>query len=299
MFVKGETSLMKPIKVIFRHLLLICLIASAQATFGQNVEFGVFGGVSNYMGDVSEHKLRSSQYHPAAAFIGRYNLSQKVSVKGFVGYGRVSGADSLASDAKNKIRNTNFFSDIYEFSAHIEYNLIKYGTGGRGSRPFVPYLFGGIGIFHYNPKTEFGGEVYELQPLGTEGQGTTQYNDLKKYDLTTITIPFGIGVKKRVTRNFVVGVEAGFRFTATNYLDDVGGKYANANVVERAYGNVAGALANRTAEVATDYPGLRVAQEGDLRTTPPFMVTNDMYFIAGISFSYVFQNTGIACPKFF
>jgi hypothetical protein len=214
-----------------------------------------------------------------------------------IAYGKVSGADSLASKPKNQMRNTNFNSDIYEFSVHGEYNLIPNKLSGRGGKPFIPYIFGGIGIFHFNPKTSFGGSTYELQPLGTEGQGTTQYNNLKKYDLTTICLPMGFGLKKRISQSFVVGVEAGLRFTFTKYLDDVGGKYANSNVVARAYGPTAGSLANRTGEVAADYPNLPIAKEGDRRTTPGLIFGTDMYFMAGFSVSYIFQNTGMLCPR--
>ncbi len=281
----------------FKHFLALSSTLIVVSAVAQNIEFGVYGGVSNYIGDVSEQKMRFDQFHPSAAVMGRYNVSQRLTFKGMIAYGKVSGADSLASKAKNKIRNTNFHSDIYEFSVHAEYNLIPNKLSGRGGKPFVPYIFGGIGIFHFNPKTEFQGNIFELQPLGTEGQGTTQYNNLKKYDLTTICIPMGIGLKKRVSQNFVVGVEAGVRFTFTKYLDDIGGKYANANVVARAYGPTAGSLANRTDEVSSDYPSIPVAVEGNLRTTPGIIFGTDMYFLAGFSISYIFQNTGMLCPR--
>jgi hypothetical protein len=281
----------------FKYILLFSSTLFVVSVHAQNIEFGVYGGVSNYIGDVSEQKMRFDQYHPSAAIMGRYNVNQRLALKGMIAYGKISGADSLASNAKNKMRNTNFNSDIYEFSVHAEYNLVPNKLSDRGGRPFVPYIFGGIGIFHFNPKTSFQGNEYELQPLGTEGQGTTQYNNLKKYDLTTICLPMGVGIKKRVSRSFVVGVEAGFRFTFTKYLDDIGGKYANANVVSRAYGPTAGSLANRTAEVATDYPNLPIAIEGDFRTTPGIILGTDMYFLAGFSISYIFQNPGIICPR--
>lgn len=281
----------------FKHFLALSSTLLVVYASAQNIEFGLYGGVSNYIGDVSEQKMRFDQFHPSAAVMGRYNVSQRLTLKGMIAYGKVSGADSLASKAKNKMRNTNFHSDIYEFSVHAEYNLVPNKLSGRGGRPFVPYIFGGLGIFHFNPKTEFGGNTYELQPLGTEGQGTTQYNNLKKYDLTTICIPMGVGLKKRVSQNFVVGVEAGVRFTFTKYLDDIGGKYANANVVARAYGPTAGSLANRTGEVASDYPSIPIAKEGDLRTTPGLIFGTDMYFLAGFSISYIFQNTGMLCPR--
>lgn len=275
---------------------LFVMLCFAGLTRAQQIEFGLYGGVSNYMGDVSEQKLKLDQTHPSVAVLGRYNISKKLTFKGFVGYGKVSGADSLAEVPANKVRNTNFFSDIYEFSVQMEYNLVENNLSTRGRKPLIPYLFGGIGVFHFNPKTNFGGREYELQPLGTEGQGTTTYNDKKKYNLTTVCVPIGIGLKKKVTPYLSVGIEVGMRFTFTNYLDDIGGTYANSQVVSRAYGPVAGSLSNRTREVVADQT--QAAREGDRRTTTAGLVKNDMYFLGGISITYIFRNPMSICPKF-
>lgn len=284
----------KTLRGISGYCFLLMLFSYTYAG-AQNIEFGVYGGISNYIGDVSEQKQKWEESHPSFGVVGRYNISPKVTFKAMVGYGKVSGDDRKADEAANRVRNTNFWSDIYEFSVHMEYNLVKNNLGTRGGKPFVPYLFGGIGIFHFNPKTMYQGKEYELQPLGTEGQGTTVYNDKKKYNLTTICVPVGIGIKKRVSRSFSVGIEAGYRFTTTNYLDDIGGRYADANVVQKSYGVVAGALANRTVEVVAD-PAL-MAREGDRRTTLAGLVQNDMYFIAGISICYIFNLKGGICPN--
>lgn len=278
---------------------VLFILASVQMDAQKSIEFGVFLGASNYSGDVSEQEIKWDQTHPSFSVFGRYNINQRWSFKGFVGYGKVSGADSLAKKRANKLRNTNFSSVIYEFSGHFEYNLIKNNLSSKGRKPLIPYLFAGIGVFHFNPKTEYLGETYELQPLGTEGQGTTTYNSLEKYDLTTVCIPMGIGLKKRISRSFAVGIEFGARFTFTNYLDDVGGKYANSQVVSRAYGPVAGKLANRTAEVAVSYPELTIPQEGAARTTRSPVIRNDMYFIGGFSISYIFNPKLDICPKIF
>ncbi len=288
-------------KLAFKYtnciLFVLFLFTAVQLQAQKTIEFGVFIGASNYSGDVSEQEIKWDQTHPSFSVFGRYNINQRWSFKGFVGYGKISGADSLALKAKNKIRNTNFNSVIYEFSGHFEYNLVKNNMSTKGRKPLVPYLFAGIGIFHFNPKTEFQGKSYELQPLGTEGQGTTTYNSTQKYNLTTVCLPMGIGLKKRISANFAVGIEFGARFTFTNYLDDVGGKYASTEVVKRAYGPVAGSLSNRTAEVASAYPELVPAVEGNPRTTKAPVIRNDMYFIGGFSVSYIIRPSGGGCPK--
>lgn len=285
----------KTIQGIKGYILLFILFSGIN-TWAQNIEFGLYGGITNYMGDVSEQKMKWDQTHPGVAVLGRYNISPKLTFKGFVAYGKVSGADSLAKVAANKIRNTNFSSEIYEFSVHMEYNLVRNNLSARGPKPLVPYLFAGLGIFHFNPKTIYQGKEYELQPLGTEGQGTTLYNDRKKYNLTTVCVPVGFGLKKKITSSLSMGIEAGLRFTFTNYLDDVGGVYADNLVVASSYGPVAGALSNRTGEVTADVA--LQAKENDKRTTIAGLVKNDMYFMAGISLTYIFRRSADGCPKF-
>lgn len=278
----------------FKGSLFVVLACIGITVSAQNIEFGGMVGASNYSGDVSEQKMRMDQTNLAFGFLGRYNINQRWSFKGFVGYGKVSGADSLAAKAETRIRNTNFSSVIYEFSAQFEYNLVRNNLSNRGSKPLIPYLYAGVGMFNFNPKTIFNGEEYELQPLGTEGQGTTLYNDRKKYDLTTICFPMGIGLKKRITQNICVGIEIGARFTFTNYIDDVGGTYVNDKVVESSYGIVAGELSNRT-PIGAD--GNHLAKEGDIRYTRAPLVKNDMYFIGGFSVSYILRGVGPGCPK--
>ena len=65
----------------------------------------------------------------------------------------------------------------------------------EGKYYFSPYVFTGISMFSFNPQAKHGDTWFELQPLGTEGQGTIAYPDKKKYSLTQLCIPFGTGIK--------------------------------------------------------------------------------------------------------
>jgi hypothetical protein len=253
-------------------------------------------GASNYYGDLSNEIVMPSQTHPSGSIIGRYNLNERWSIKGMVAYGRISGADSLGSSEFRKVRNLSFYSDIYEFSVHMEWNMKRNVMKYNGKHPFIPYFFFGLGVFNFNPKVDFAGNTYELQPLGTEGQGTTEYNDRRKYSLTQICIPLGIGIKKKINSRFSIGIEVGPRFTFTNYLDDVGSKYADTRVVGHTYGPVAKALSNRTGEKNPPEYIIR-AREGDVRSFKNLPLP-DLYFIGGISVTYIFRNHGIKCPKF-
>lgn len=291
-------------KLIFSLIVCISAIGNAQAQF---VELGFMLGASNYMGDLSREQIVLKETHFSAAVYGRYNISKRWAVKGFGAYGSVSGDDKNFNDvAFNKLRNLNFSSDIYEFSLQMEFNLLKNNLRDNSARPFIPYLFAGLGVFNFNPKTTLGGVTYELQPLGTEGQGSTAYNDLKKYDLTTICVPVGVGFRKKIGEAFFLGIEGGIRLTGTNYIDDVGGNYVANSIIRGATGPTAELLADRSWEnfplgaPTPVYPGGTPQfqfKDGDVRSERSVMKT-DSYLMVGITLSYVFRGKGIPCPQF-
>ena len=70
-------------------------------------------------------------------------------------------------------------------------------------------------------------EWVDLQPLGTEGQFSDQYPEKEPYSLTQFTVPLGIGFKLSMGEKLSIIAEYGIRKTFTDYLDDVGGTYAN------------------------------------------------------------------------
>ena len=72
------------------------------------------------------------------------------------------------------------------------------------------------------------GERWPLRDLRTEGQGTiddTLFRSGGTYEPVAICIPMGIGIKKAFNGNGGIKLEFGFRFTNTDYLDDVSGNY--------------------------------------------------------------------------
>lgn len=269
------------------YILIACLPASAQ-----NLEGGVLIGASNYNGDLSGTLINPFQSHLAGGVLVRYALDERWTLKGYFGYGRISGADSLELN-KNYNRNLSFYSDIFEMSAHIEYNLLKIDNRYYSKRPYVPYVFAGLGVYNFNPKSVLNGVTYELQPLATEGQGSTTYNELEKYALTQFCIPFGMGVKKKISRRWTIGFEAGARYTFTNYLDDVGGKYGSAGVIRNASGEVAAAFSDRSGEKNA---GVLMFGEGDNRSNKQIKI-NDIYFFGGITVTFKLKGKTL-CPRF-
>ena len=265
-------------------LIVFTLTAELKAQFS---EIGVLGGVSYYMGDLNPN-APFKQVMPAGGLFYRHNFNDRFSLRG-----TVTVAYLKADDAKSKVqaqidRNLNFESLLVDFAITGEFNFFRYEPGDM-KHPFTPFLFGGIALFKFNPKTTAAdGNKYDLQPLGTEGQGTTFYPDSKKYSLTTAAIPFGIGIKANISKNFTVGLEWGMRYTFTDYLDDVSGTYASPNVVGAERGEIARELANRS---NIDNEEIEGRQRGN-------STTNDWYSFALISVSFNIKARPDKCPAY-
>lgn len=268
---------MKSFKVILA-IAALCALTPAQAQKrpfrGKPIEFGITLGGSNYMGDLSK-MVAPKETHPMGGLICRFNYNDFITLRGTAVFGRISAKDAnYSSDAYRARRNLSFRSDLVEFSGTIEYNILGFGETQR-SNPASPYLFAGLGVFKYNPLAkfvyhpeadlandpsgatpihdpvlkQFDGQWIELQPLGTEGQETTKFNERKRYALTQLCIPLGVGYKKQFNDVWAWGVEFGVRKTFTDYLDDVSMDYVDEQIVGGNNGFLAAALKDRSAEV--------------------------------------------------
>lgn len=254
-------------KHLFLFLILfpLGLFAQQHTNFSRS-EIGVMVGTSSYLGDLSPMNP-FQQVHLSAGVLYRYRLHSRTSIRANFTYGKVSGDDATSNRAEHLQRNLNFQSNIFELGVGVEFNYLPFQLGKRGDYWGTAYLFGGVAGFYMNPKTAYQGDLIELQPLGTEGQGTSLTNK-KPYSRFQLSIPLGLGVKFRLGERMCVGLEAGIRKTFTDYLDDVASNaYADQAVISAENGPIAGALSNKT--------GNRFANRGNAST-------KDWYIITGV-----------------
>ena len=108
-------------------------------------------------------------------------------------------------------------------------------------------------------------------------------------------MPIGFGFKKKLTKRLSMGFELGARYAFTNYLDDIGGTYADSRVVGRSNGDAAAKLSDRSWELTPD--GRPLFIDGDKRSIKKIDIA-DIYFMGGITFTYIFPNAGMRCPRF-
>ena len=257
--------------------LLFFLTASvffpAKTLQAQELEYGGWVGVANYFGDLNSNA--SFEFlGPAGGLFFRYNLGTRFSFKNGVNYGRVAYDDAVSEYPFQQARNLSFKSDIYEFSSHVEFNFFKYNREKR-HLSFTPYLLVGVSAFYFNPKAEYEGEIYTLQPLQTEGES---------YARVSFGIPIGGGFKYSFTPYWAIGIEGGYRKTFTDYLDDVSSVYPG-NLND---GSIESALSDRSGEVTDPPIGFEGKQRG-------FAEKFDDYLFLGISISY--SPIRMKCPK--
>ncbi|MEO5945251.1 MAG: hypothetical protein ABIP79_00430 [Chitinophagaceae bacterium] len=159
-----------------------------------------------------------------------------IRLAGNLGY--LQGDDAQAPDKGGAERfrlkrNLKFESKISEAYAALElYPTVFFEQYDGLEHKLRPYVVGGVGIFHFNPKGEYvepGGtkRMVELKPLRLEGQGFAEYPDRKEYSLTQKELLIGGGVKYYLTESMYVGFEILHRKTFTDYIDDVSTKYIN------------------------------------------------------------------------
>jgi hypothetical protein len=238
-------------------------------------------GASHYKGELSRHMFSTDFNHPAVGVFYRHNWDRRWSWKLELNYGKVSGDDQMAENAFEIDRNLSFFSTILELSPQVEFNFFPFETG-RNDYPFTPYIFTGISVFHFNPKTTIGDQEFELQPLGTEGQGT---NGIKRYKRFQFAIPIGGGIKVSVGK-FGMGIEVGARRTYTDYLDDVSTVYPDMVALQAVNGPVAVILSDRSFSRldTSSFVPVAMKQRGNAGD-------KDWYLFAGVTFYWRLSST--------
>lgn len=248
------------------NLRKIILTAATAAFFAVNAnaqdkEIGIFLGAAQYQGDLSFSQMTLGETKPAVGVTGRYYFNPRVDIAAAFKLGWVSGDDANYPETDHYIRNLNFRSHIAELSAVLEVNLLPYVSGSRRHK-IAPFVFGGISVFHFSPKTDYNGQTYALQPLGTEGQ-TLPGASTSPYSLIQPAIPYGAGVKFSLGKLWNLTVDFGQRKTFTDYIDDVSTDWPDLQAMRDAGNDIGADLSDRSDEIKPGSDLSNVPGRGD------------------------------------
>jgi hypothetical protein len=191
----------------------------AQGIYRFNFEepwsFSIQGGPSQYFGDLYALWQYQEGVQPDfySGLSARYTFGTNLKARADFGFYQISGQDDLADPASGRVpRNLNFRSRNWEAAFIVEYYLKPVKVYNINREFFNPYIFFGMGASTNNPQTIYKNNWVDLRPLRTE-------NELYK-DVVMI-VPVGLGLKYKANVYMDVFVEGNYRFTFSDYLDDV------------------------------------------------------------------------------
>ncbi|WP_332911169.1 hypothetical protein [Algoriphagus boritolerans] len=125
----------------------------------------------------------------------------------------MSGSDPPSDPrAYRTPRNLSFKTSNIEVATLIEYYWHPVKVNNITRHLWNPYIFAGIGMSTNNPKAELNGTWVDLRPLQLENN---PYND------KIVVFPMGLGFKYKLNVYMDMKVEGNYRFTLTDYMDDI------------------------------------------------------------------------------
>ena len=169
--------------------LLLLVVISLTLNGQRNSDYGVFGGVSSYIGDINPSRLLYSPL-PAAGIFYRYNLHPRQSIRANLFIGGIRASDLDFNNDFQQARNASFSGVVGEWAMQFEFNFFPYATDGKRWN-YTPYIAAGAGISFINT------QVFTYVPV----------------------IPFSMGFKVNVYKNLGIEAEYGFRKTFYDNFD--------------------------------------------------------------------------------
>lgn len=284
------------LKRFIAALVLVSSFGSAKSQLLESYvhagEFGVSLGAGHYFGDLNTRAALNRPKLAAGVFFTK-QFNNYIALKIAANYARLGYSDVYSKNEVQKVRNLSFNSNIWEFSLSGQFNFFKFYPGMEGYT-WTPYVSLGVGLFSYDPYAfiSINGETQKhfLRPLGTEGQGNTIYPDRKPYSPMALCIPFAVGFKYNLSPSVNFFTEVGYRYTGTDYLDDVSTSYAPDAFPALPNGDpsIGYLLQDRSYEYGTPI-GIKGRQRGN-------SAQKDAYVLAQVGVS--FNISSYRCPKY-
>ncbi|HVZ95838.1 MAG TPA: DUF6089 family protein [Chitinophagaceae bacterium] len=274
---------MKQLLFVLATVFFLQIEVNAQADYGetQEGEYGLSIGVAHYFGDLNN---RADLNRPKIALGAFYmkDLNPYVGVRLNFHYAQLGYSDQYSENEFQRRRNLSFNTNIFEIALRGDFNFFQYNPSDP-SHSFTPYATLGVGVFSYNPYAYLDGTKYYLRPLHTEGE--TFYKGRKEYGTMAACVPVGLGIKYAVTEKVNIRFEISYRFTSTDYIDDVSTTYVGIDKFPA--GSVAAQLQDRSYATGTPI-GVEGFQRG-------FSKQKDAYAMA--EFGISFNLTSYKCPS--
>jgi len=235
-------------------------------------------GTAKYFGDLANpgELFKGARWNIEGGL--EYRIDSRFSARASLTAFQFSGGDEFADDEGRKKRNLSFTTTAFELAGTGIIQLFEDGARYYQRKPFNVFLLAGVGLTWYVPKGLSTDIYHDGSPNPSAGKMVTLRNletEQVKYSPFTIAIPIGGGVKMMTSPFLNITVSGAYRFTFTDYLDDVSTVYPG-------IGNIDEPLSAAMSDKRFEYDG-SVAAAGAIRGNPD---NKDGYFIISIRADY-------------
>lgn len=207
-----------------KRLLLIIFLFSTFSSYSQSfyryrfeepwsISAGI--GPSQYFGELYSFWKYNEGVQPDwnANFSVNYIFGTHLKTRLEGTYYKISGQDPPSDPrAYRTPRNLHFKAQNIEVAVLIEYYWHPVKVNNITRHLWNPYIFAGVGMSTNNPKAELNGTWVDLRPLQLENN---PYND------KIVVFPMGLGFKYKLNVYMDMKFEGNYRFTLTDYMDDI------------------------------------------------------------------------------
>jgi hypothetical protein len=225
-------------QVLLVGLLCAALTGSSQKQF----DLGFRVGGANYIGEIGgrgEPKpflidVQLAQTSPTLGTFIRWEVANRLNLQADLNFVQIRQDDAHSGDAARRARNLHFRNQMFETGLRADFafleipRLVNESPRQRQRIGLEMAVYAGVaGVLHnpqarvlYDPLNQWGDEWHDLRPLRTEGQ-------VESYSSLIVALPMGVRAAFDFGHQWKLGIEATWRTTFTDYLDDISGVYAN------------------------------------------------------------------------
>ncbi|MGB0523728.1 MAG: DUF6089 family protein [Flammeovirgaceae bacterium] len=337
--------------VLAVSLMILSFSVEAQR-FTRSKRYWSIGGsinAMNYFGDITPSTSITSfeiaKTTPELSFFIQRRVLPNVTLRASLAYGGLQGDDYVSGDGDQfelanpdevteqnfrLFRNQHFRNRIAEVSGVAIFDFIQ-NRGRYFRRPEkpIPYAFVGIALGVQNAQVQVPNrgtiDLATNRVLNFDNAG--EWVNLRDFPEIyeggqapspfLISIPFGVGVRYKLSKKVDIAFEAGFRYTFTDLLDGVSGNYQQIDREVNGQPNLTYYISDRSSlDQAMDHRGNNVdrthivdgmrqvygnnlesySAPTELRGKGGFG-NNDQYMVYGIHVSYILAYD-VKCPKF-
>ncbi|MEM7509642.1 MAG: LysM peptidoglycan-binding domain-containing protein [Bacteroidota bacterium] len=196
-------------------LLLVCILNLLQVSAQEELpveqtplQLGLGMGAINYLGDFTEGSSFLNRFDPLFNFSVQIENNKPLQFQLNVGFGSFTEQfDEAPPEVPSEILLNNYVkTNFFYGDLRLRYRF-------RPGKKLRPYVSTGPGLLVFSPRDQDGKFLNEA---------TRTRNENEQYNTFTLQWPLTGGVLFQLADNFSMGLDYTYRFTGSDYLDNIG-----------------------------------------------------------------------------